>query len=208
MKYVIAAMVVMCGANTSFALDRPKFTTGQLEALDQRDADLSEKIVGAWLFETMGDNFVHVAQRTIYKKDGTFVSDYRISSAGEINYRRATGIWFTLMGWFCEEETQSTDGQLIPRMVRWVDDPIGKELKTTSRTGVKAVLVRGDSPAKDFDYSLKGLSEKELCSSLLSEKMLGFIAEETGEKDADGNSLCRWILKSRLIEIKDPSKKK
>ena len=65
---------------------------------------------------------------------------------------------------------------------------------------MKAVLRRGEPVAEDFDFSLPGLSEKNFCAALESKKMIGFVAEDTGEKDATGSPLYRWILKSRLTD--------
>jgi hypothetical protein len=200
MKVLIAIIAGLFAGGVSLALEQPKLTQEQITELDQRDSELFGEILGPWLFESMGENLVHVAQRTIYRDDGTFVSDYRISSAGSIKYRRATGFWYPLMGWFCEEETKSTDERLIPRMVRWVEEPIDQELKTASRTGMKAVLRRGEPAAADFDFSLAGLVEKNFCSALEAKRMIGFVAEDTGEKDAAGSPLYRWILKSRLMD--------
>lgn len=203
-SHIIAALLVGCG--TSLALEQPKLTNEQISELDQRDSELFRKIVGTWLFESMGENFVHVAQRTIYNEDGTFVSDYRISSAGQISFRRATGFWYPLMGWFCEEETKSTDERSIPRVVRWVEDPIGEELKTVSRTGIRAVLLRGSPTEKDFDPSLNGLSKEKFSATLESKNIIGFVPEETGENSSDGSPLYRWILKSRLTDQKERQK--
>jgi hypothetical protein len=192
--------LILLVPRTVSALERPKLTLEQIQELDRRDSELFSKIVGVWMFEAMGNNMRHVAQRTIYREDGTFVSDYRYSNAGEVSYRRATGFWYPLMGWFCEEETKSTDERLIPRMVRWVNDPIDKELRIESRTGTEAVLVRGVPPAEDFNYALDSLLEKELEASLADRNMLGYVAEETGEKDSEGRTLHRWILKSGLLK--------
>jgi hypothetical protein len=211
MKRILTSLIPLLVTESAFALERPHFTADQIKEFDQRDSELFGKIVGAWVFESMGKDFQHVAQRTIYREDGTFVADYRFSSAGEVSYRRAVGFWYPLMGWFCEEENKSTDGRLIPRMVRWVNDPIDKELKIVSRTGMEAVLIRSTSPAEGFDYSLDGLSQKEFDAALASKNMLGFVAEETGSKDSKGHSFFRWILKSRLAgeepENPNPAKK-
>ena len=208
MRYILPLILSLLSCPLTFALEQPKLTEAQIHELDERDSELFGKIVGVWLFESMGQNMRHVAQRTIYRDDGTFVSDYRISSAGEISYRRATGFWYPLMGWFCEEETKSTDDRLIPRMVRWVTDPIDKELKTASRTGMEAVLIRGDLAGEGFDYSLGGLSQKELDASLAAKNLVGFVPEDTGDKDSDGKKLYRWILKSRLLDQEDSKKTK
>lgn len=204
MKRILPLILAIVPLVSALALERPKLTDAQVEEMDARDSELFGKIVGVWVFEAMGER--HVAQRTIYREDGTFVSDYRISSAGEVRYRRATGFWYPLMGWFCEEETKATDDRLIPRMVRWVVDPIDKELKTVSRTGMKADLTRGKALGEDFDFTLGGLAEKELDLYLASQNMVGFVSENTGTKDSDGKPLYRWILKSRLIEKNVPEK--
>ena len=208
MTYILPLILILLSCASTFALEQPKLTEAQIHELDKRDSELFGKIVGVWLFESMGQNMRHVAQRTIYRDDGTFVSDYRISSAGEISYRRATGFWYLLMGWFCEEETKSTDERLIPRMVRWVTDPIDKELKTASRTGTEAVLIRGNLVGEGFDCSLGGLSQKEFDASLGAKNLVGFVPEDTEDKDSDGKKLYRWILKSRLLDQGDSKKTK
>ncbi len=208
MKYLLLLVLALLPGTPASALEQPKLTEARIHELDQRDSELFGKIAGVWMFESMGPDFRHVAQRSIYREDGTFVADYRFSSAGKISYRRATGIWYPLMGWFCEEETKSDDGRLIPRMVRWVNDPIGQELNVVSRTGMKAVLIRGEAVGNDFDGSLDGFSKKELDASLAAKNLIGFIPEETGEKDSDGKPFYRWILKSRLMDPTEPEKER
>ena len=183
----------------AWAEDMPAFTPERLESLDHRDSELFSGILGAWYFESMGRNFTHVAQRTVYFENCTFVSDFRISNAGSVRYRRATGVWNPVMEWFFEEETQSTDDRLIPRMIRWLGSVSDKELKTRSRTNMEAALVRGPQPSNDFDSSLNGLSEKELIEALTGLGMVGFIPNPTGKQDNDGKPLYKWVLKSKLV---------
>jgi len=203
MQFIITAILIASTACLALGQKRPEFTDEQLSQFSERDYSLQQKIVGTWFFESIGQNSVHASQRITYFENLTFVCDYRISSAGSVRFRRATGVWYCLMGWFCEVETNSSDDRGPSRMVRWVYDSEADLLKTESRTGVKATLSRGTNVPETFDQSVESLDEKELEKAFTERNMLGFVAEDTGKLSDDGSPLFRWILKSALLNNKD-----
>ena len=135
--------------------------------------DVSQQIVGVWMFDNLVSTTTHIASRSHYFPDGSFVSDYRISHPGSSLCFRETGRWSFEGDLFIEESTSTThpNGRKTPKLLRKIESASPTELHLISRTGMKALLKRGPRlRSKGFR-----LTEDDLLADLEAMHMRGFI---------------------------------
>ena len=159
------------------------------------DPGLRSKIVGVWLFDQLGSPTTHVASRTAYCADGTFVADYRISHPGASTCFRETGHWQVTGGMFIEEATKTTNpnGKTCPKFFRHVISASPEVLLIESRTGMRARLLRG--PGKPSNPP-PPLDEGRLVADLATRKMRGFVPVPL---KGHGDQVA-WKVESPVIE--------
>ncbi len=158
----------------------------------------SSQIVGVWMFDELASTTTHVASRTHYYPDGSFVADYRISHPGSSSCFRETGRWSFEGDLFVEESTSTTNptGRQTPKLLRRIESASSSELLLASRTGMKAHLRRGPKlHPKGFR-----LSEQDLLADLAPLKMRGFIPFPIpGQPGQSG-----WRVECTMIESLRP----
>jgi len=151
-------------------------------------------IVGVWMYDELASTTTHVASRTHYYADGTFVADYRISHPGSSSCFRETGHWNFKDGLFVEESLTTTNprGRKIPKLSRRITSVSKHDLHLASDTGIKAHLHKGST------FHPKGfkLTESGLLADLAPYKMRGFIPVSVdGRPDQQG-----WRVECTMIE--------
>jgi hypothetical protein len=147
-----------------------------------------------WMFDELASTTTHVASRTHYFPDGSFVADYRISHPGNSSCFRETGRWCFEGDLFVEESTSTTHptGRQPPKLLRRIESASLTELHLVSLTGMKALLRRGPRlHSKGFL-----LVEDDLLADLAPMKMRGFIPVPIpGQPDQSG-----WRVECTMIE--------
>lgn len=167
-----------------------------LEPIKLSDDQLRARIAGVWYTEELPSITRHIGQRTEYRPDGNFVSDYRISGPGSERCLRVIGTWKVGDGVFSETESAASDPEIkIPTLTRHVvaldvDHMIIVSLDETHQS--EAWRGKAKTGTDQPTTTLPGA--KALLDDLTSMHVGGY------HDDPVGNRKVRSILDSRKLQ--------
>ena len=164
------------------------------------DQQLRDGVVGVWYTEELPSVTQHIAQRTQYRPDGNFVSDYRISGPGKERYLRVIGTWKVEDGVFSETQSEASDSKVkIPTLTRRVVKIDADQLTIVSLDeSHRSTAWRGKEAPGTEKPTVALPDQKGFVEDLRTMGVSGFHEEPV----ADGK--VRFVLDSRKLKQPAP----
>jgi len=137
------------------------------------DAELRGKIAGVWFGEVMLPQLRHIGQRTQYYPDGSFVSDFRLTTPESEHDIRSLGSWKVSGGIFSETTTQCSDPTRFPTLERHVI-VLTKDHMVLATKDSRFEMWRGPFELDRPNRSISSVDQKKLVAQMRTMHVSGF----------------------------------